>query len=260
MFPRCLAEGPFSLRAGQACAALSLGIIVAPDGSFDPGEDVLLAPTTVTPTQRLTYDAVDEMLAYCEEGDEPDLFALLRVRAWWLWLWWWGGWWCCCCCWCCSCGCCWRWGSDACARLGGPLQPVLGGVSGRRVVDPVVEPPCVWVGTQRPLLPAPSSPPAPCPLQVAEARRARRLGAGATEIDMPEAKLRVEGAEGDAAEVGIEPLHSFASASRQLVAEMMIMAGEAAGLLGERRCFCCRCCCERVMCQGDSTPKKWRCF
>jgi exoribonuclease II len=34
MFPRVLAEGPFSLREGEECCALSVGATLRPDGSI----------------------------------------------------------------------------------------------------------------------------------------------------------------------------------------------------------------------------------
>lgn len=144
MFPKALAEGPFSLREGVACCALSVGVVVGADGCISV-EDITVAPSTVVPTQRLTYHLADEMLAECSEEEEPDLHALLEI-----------------------------------ARM----------------------------------------------------RRERRLASGATEIDMPECNVEVERADTDEPEVSITVEDQWASPSRQMVAEMMILAGEVAGLLG----------------------------
>ncbi len=76
MFPHSLAGGPFSLRAGEACCAVSVSAVVNADGSLG---DVAISPSTVTPTYRLTYDDVDEMMYAGTEEDEPELHALLQV-------------------------------------------------------------------------------------------------------------------------------------------------------------------------------------
>ncbi|EFN57481.1 hypothetical protein CHLNCDRAFT_143004 [Chlorella variabilis] len=144
MFPKCLAEGPFSLRQGVPTEAVSVGVEVTAEGAVVPG-GVHVVPSLVRPSRRLTYRDVDEMLAACEEEDERDLFELRRV---------------------------------------------------------------------------------------AELRRAHRLCGGAVEIDMPESSVRVEGADRDDPAVLIEEEDQFASPARQLVAEMMILAGEAVGQLG----------------------------
>lgn len=70
-------------------------------------------------------------------------------------------------------------------------------------------------------------------LQAAELRRAWRLAQGAVEIATPEAQIRVQLDSGLRPEVDVaaEPMHE--SPSRQLVAEMMILAGEVIGDLGK---------------------------
>ena len=78
MFPRALAEGPFSLRPGLPTEAVSVGAVVGPDGALLPGS-VEAVPSRITPARRLTYDDVDEMLDVCEESDEQDLFDLMQV-------------------------------------------------------------------------------------------------------------------------------------------------------------------------------------
>lgn len=144
MFPKTLSEGPFSLRQGQRCAALSVGIVLGEDGSvlLDRLEVV---PSTITPSRRLTYDTADEMYEECPEEMEPDLFDLLKA---------------------------------------------------------------------------------------AQLRREYRTSRGATEINLPECEVTVDDPQADAPRVTLLRYDQFASVSRQVVAEMMILAGEAMGLLG----------------------------
>jgi exoribonuclease II len=59
MFPPELATGPMSLRQGQRCCALSFGVILAASGAVAEYE---IAPSTIEPTYRLTYEDVEEML------------------------------------------------------------------------------------------------------------------------------------------------------------------------------------------------------
>lgn len=77
MFPGLLAEGPFSLRQGEACYALSFGVELTPEGIV--AERTVVA-SRIIPTRRMTYDEVD---AAIESGDPaslpPDLQALLKV-------------------------------------------------------------------------------------------------------------------------------------------------------------------------------------
>jgi exoribonuclease-2 len=80
MFPRALAEGPFSLRAGLPTEAVSVGAALGPDGALLP-DSVEVVPSRVAPARRLTYMEVDEMLEACREEDEPQLFALAEAAA-----------------------------------------------------------------------------------------------------------------------------------------------------------------------------------
>lgn len=146
MFPKCLAEGPFSLRQGIPTAAVSVGMCLSPDGAL-LADTVEVVPTLVSPARRLTYVDVDEMLEVCDEEQEPDLFQLR---------------------------------------------------------------------------------------QLAVLRRRHRAGCGAVEISMPECAVTVEDAHLEEPAVSIQEEDQFASPARQLVAEMMILAGEAAGELGRR--------------------------
>lgn len=146
MFPKCLAEGPFSLRAGVPTAAISVGAQVGPDGAL-LADSVEVVPSTVAPSRRLTYVDADGIFEHCSQEEEGDLFELL---------------------------------------------------------------------------------------QLAQLRREHRLASGATEIQMPESCVRVEGAQTEEPEVAIEEENQHESPSRQTVAEMMILAGEAVGELGRR--------------------------
>lgn len=146
MFPLSLAEGPFSLREGQQSCALTISAEVDAQGSIVPGT-AQVYPSTIIPTQRLTYDYADEMLAECSEHEEPALHALSKI---------------------------------------------------------------------------------------ATARRALRSAAGAVDITMPETKLEVLDPGNDDPTVKVEVADPSASASRQLVAEMMILAGEIAAAFGAK--------------------------
>eukprot|EP00899_Mesostigma_viride_P011509 jgi/Mesvir1/20359/Mv19942-RA.3 len=72
MFPPTLAAGPMSLTAGQRCCAVSVGVVLADDGSV---AESTVVPSYVTPTYRLSYDDVDELLALGTE-EEKELEAL----------------------------------------------------------------------------------------------------------------------------------------------------------------------------------------
>lgn len=82
MFPQVLATGPFSLRAGQRCAAWSLGIRLDPDGAIS---DLTLHRSWVRPAYRLSYADADELLELAPP-QERDLLMLQewmqRRRAW----------------------------------------------------------------------------------------------------------------------------------------------------------------------------------
>ncbi|KAL4859933.1 putative ribonuclease [Chlorella vulgaris] len=80
MFPKCLAEGPFSLRQGVAGEAVSVGMQLGADGELLL-DSVEVVPSRVAPARRLTYNDVDEMLAVCEQADEQDLFELAALAA-----------------------------------------------------------------------------------------------------------------------------------------------------------------------------------
>ena len=74
-----LGTGVMSLRQGYDCNALSLGVELLPDGSINTSS-ILMSPSTVRVSYRLTYDEVDEML---EEGvgynEEWQLGAMLAA-------------------------------------------------------------------------------------------------------------------------------------------------------------------------------------
>ena len=76
MFPVSLATGPFSLRVGRDCCAVSVGARLNADGSL--GSDVVVAPSALRPAQRMSYDEADAALA---AGTDADLAALAEVRA-----------------------------------------------------------------------------------------------------------------------------------------------------------------------------------
>jgi exoribonuclease-2 len=79
MFPAALATGPFSLRPGQPCAALSLAAELGPAGEL---LSHAVCASTVRPQARMTYEAVDAAAASAEPGAlSPELRALLEVCA-----------------------------------------------------------------------------------------------------------------------------------------------------------------------------------
>lgn len=73
MFPRDLADELFSLRAGQPTAAMSVHITLNSEGML---EDCGLVASTITPTRKLTYSEVDELLEVTMPEQEPTLWAL----------------------------------------------------------------------------------------------------------------------------------------------------------------------------------------
>ncbi len=75
MFPQVLATGPFSLRAGQRCAAWSLGIRLDTDGAIF---DLTLNRSWVRPAYRLSYADADELL----ELAPPQERDLLMLQEW----------------------------------------------------------------------------------------------------------------------------------------------------------------------------------
>jgi exoribonuclease-2 len=159
-FPPVLAAGPFSLRPGEDCCALTVVARVDADGALLSAR---VMPSTVRVSHKLSYIEADALLAAAAAGggggggpadadaarDLHDLSALATARHWW--------------------------------------------------------------------------------------RRAR----GAIDIDLPEAEMEVGEEQLDAASpvVTITRLSQFDSPSRQLVAEAMVLAGQAVGTLGApRRC------------------------
>lgn len=182
MFPRALAEGPFSLLEGKPTPALSFGMVLNEDGSVCTERSVVLA-STILPSQRMSYDQADALLDICTDDMEPAMFELARAselrRA-------------------------WR-ASRGSTEIGLPKA------------DVVVE--------------APSAAGAAA-LDAALGGPAARSGGDAGDV----VYAAGWGAAGPGAvRVAIEPEgRPEASRSRLLVAEMMILAGEAAGILGAR--------------------------
>ncbi len=77
MFPRDLADGLFSLHLGHPTAALSVHMMLNSDGSLD---ECGIVASTVTPTRKLTYHEVDELLEETMPEQEPMLWALHQVN------------------------------------------------------------------------------------------------------------------------------------------------------------------------------------
>ncbi|KAK9841052.1 hypothetical protein WJX81_007873 [Elliptochloris bilobata] len=143
MFPRALAEGPFSLRAGTDSAALSIRAELAPDGAL---ASAAVAPTTVHVAARLSFAEVDQAIS------ENRLSAL------------------------------------------SPGLPEL--------------------------------------LRAAELRHRWRAARGATTFTYRDTEVRVEGAAGTSPSVRLSDGPQQSSRAQLMVAEMMILANEAAATLG----------------------------
>ena len=82
MFPLALATGPFSLRAGQRCAAWSVWVELDAQGAIGASG---VQRSWVKPRYRLSYDDADELieLAPPEERDLEHIHGLMaRRRAW----------------------------------------------------------------------------------------------------------------------------------------------------------------------------------
>ena len=79
-------------------------------------------------------------------------------------------------------------------------------------------------------------------MQAAELRKRWRVSNGAVEIQTPDTSISVAvGAEGDAV-VSIAASDQWSSPSRQLVSEMMVLAGEAVAAFGAPRYVRSVCC------------------
>jgi exoribonuclease R len=77
MFPGILAEGPFSLRQGEACCALSFSMELTPEGELT---SYSASASRIVPARRMTYDEVDAAVEGAAGELSPDLQALLKVR------------------------------------------------------------------------------------------------------------------------------------------------------------------------------------
>ncbi|GIL47259.1 hypothetical protein Vafri_4119 [Volvox africanus] len=168
MFPRQLAEGPFSLREGQVCDAMSVCVLLDKDGSL---ERPRVVPSRVRVSHKLTYDQAD---------------AVLEAAA----------------------------STAAAASEAGTKAPAAEGPSNG--LDAAAAADLVALR------------------DAALSRRAYREARGCIEIPLPEAKIHVPYADLDRARpaVNITRISQWDSASRGLVAEMMILAGEAIGTIG----------------------------
>lgn len=83
MLPSQLSCDKMSLKANQDACALSLGVELAEDGSIIDSS-IIVVPSQVCVTYRLTYDEVDEMLedgiAYSEEWELGSLYSAALLR------------------------------------------------------------------------------------------------------------------------------------------------------------------------------------
>ncbi|MEO1127408.1 MAG: ribonuclease R family protein [Cyanobacteria bacterium J06635_15] len=74
MFPTELATGPMSLVQGQACCALSFGVVLDETGGIS---EYTIRASQIRPTYRLTYADADEMLELGLQA-EPEIAAIAR--------------------------------------------------------------------------------------------------------------------------------------------------------------------------------------
>jgi exoribonuclease-2 len=79
MFPMILAKDIFSLNTGEPRCALSMGVILAEDGSI---EDVEVTPSLVQVDMRLSYEDADEMLREGITGPGGEEESLGRLYHW----------------------------------------------------------------------------------------------------------------------------------------------------------------------------------
>mmetsp|Transcript_28093 Transcript_28093/g.75873 ORF Transcript_28093/g.75873 Transcript_28093/m.75873 type:complete len:959 (+) Transcript_28093:112-2988(+) len=183
MFPNSLAAGPFSLRDGEVCDALSVACAVDDDGSI---LDVQVHPSRIAITHKLTYHEADALIASTDAQEQqqgqPDVSA------------------------------------DQAAAAAAAVQDRQGEVSSIGQNDLGVQLDMRVLGL------------------ATKARRAYRTAAGCIEIPLPEAQVSVPKEDMDNLypRVNIRRLSQWESASRLMIAEMMILAGEGVGKLGAR--------------------------
>lgn len=83
MFPRDVADKMMSLALGKDSRALSAGLVLNCDGSIDESS-ILLTPSTIRLTYKLTYEDADEMLeegvAFAEEWELGELHNMAERR------------------------------------------------------------------------------------------------------------------------------------------------------------------------------------
>lgn len=83
MFPNKISIGSMSLRANHDCYALSLGVELNSDGSIN-SSSIIVVPSRIRVSYRLTYDDVDDMLAegvgYSEEWQLGAMLAAATKR------------------------------------------------------------------------------------------------------------------------------------------------------------------------------------
>lgn len=78
MFPRQLAEGPFSLRAGHVCDALSVSAELLPGGEVG---QVAVVPTRVRISHKFTYDQADKLIRGALDGSSTSEVAAPPAEA-----------------------------------------------------------------------------------------------------------------------------------------------------------------------------------
>ena len=79
MFDRSVTTGPFSLRHGHDCCALSIGVVLNEDGSLG---ETIIQPSTIRVTTRMTFSQVERALdGELTVDNLPHLQALQQVCA-----------------------------------------------------------------------------------------------------------------------------------------------------------------------------------
>ncbi|GFR46827.1 hypothetical protein Agub_g8463, partial [Astrephomene gubernaculifera] len=210
MFPRSLAEGPFSLREGQVCDAFSICVLLRPDGSLTRPR---VTPSRITVTHKLTYEAADSLIAPAT--------AATTTR-------------------------------NTAPQSQQQQQQVTDAAASSPKTTPDTEATEDNVSRQQQ---RPQQPDQQQQQQqqvdgealadllalhaAATARRSYREARGAIEIPSPEARVTVPASHLDRVRPGVRvaALRPWESAARGLVAEMMILAGEAVGELGSSACL-----------------------
>lgn len=207
MFPGQLATGPFSLRQGERCCALSISAELSPEGELTAHS---VAASRVTPAFRMTYEQVDAAIASDDpEQLTPDLRALMQV-------------------------CYLRLIAHAAlpASNADCLAPVMRTpLHTHDVQHDEILMGC-WLQPGRDSHSGVMASYEWLVVQASQVRQAWRTRQGAANISLDECEVRVADAHSPDPRVTLERVQTWESPARTLVSEMMILAGQVAATFG----------------------------